>query len=305
MYRPLDKRFLYASPNFVSRYGPDLIAAWGSSNHGLYALPSGTGAGPAVWIHGLLPDYHSFRGSYGGCALPLWDRRRGATAHNLTPALLDGLAAAYGRPVTPEQAFDAIAALLSASSYTRRFAWDLEESFAQVPFPVDVNVFAEAARIGADIRAVETFAREPGQAYRSARLTGRATGVTLSVPAMARAFLSDSSGACFVPLQEDQSLRLAGVPERVWQFAVSGYRVLPRWLAARNGEALDAALQRAILDVAWRIEELLHWFDAADAVLARVLASPLRRLELGLPDPGTAPLTHLEKGADDQPDAPV
>ena len=85
-----------------------------------------------------------------------------------------------------------------------------------------------------------------------------------------------------VPLQEDQPLFIANVPERVWQFAVSGYRVLPRWLAARNGEALNAVLQRAILDVARRVEELLHWFDTADKVLAQAVAASLTRHELGL-----------------------
>lgn len=95
-------------------------------------------------------------------------------------------------------------------------------------------------------------------------------------------FLADGRGAGFVALQEDQSLRIANLSERVWQFAVSGYRVLPRWLAARNGEALDSALQRAILDIAWRIEELLHWFDAADPVLAHAIADPLTRPRLGL-----------------------
>lgn len=198
----------------------------------------------------------------------------------------------------------AIAALLSATSYTRRFAWDLEESFAHVPFPANADVFADAVRIGAEIRAVETFAREPAAAYRSPRLTGKATELTLAVP-NSDAFHSDGTGRGFVPLLADQSLRLGNLPERVWEFGVSGYRVLPRWLTARNGEALDAALQRAILDVAWRIEELLHWFDAADEVLLRAVAAPLTRLDLGLPEPGTAPLTHSEEGEDDTPEQPA
>lgn len=37
-----------------------------------------------------------------------------------------------------------------------------------------------------------------------------------------------------------------------------------------------------MLDVAWRIDELLHWFDAADPVLERALVKPLTRDELGL-----------------------
>ena len=104
-------------------------------------------------------------------------------------------------------------------------------------------------------------------------------------------------------MQEDQSLRISNLPERVWQFAVSGYRVLPRWLAARNGEALDAALQRAILDVAWRIEELLHWFDAADQVLARAIEASLSRADLGLPEPGAVQRQEVELQDDDPSDS--
>lgn len=106
--------------------------------------------------------------------------------------------------------------------------------------------------------------------------------MTLAVPPQARAFLADGRGDGTLALQPDQSLRLIHLPEPVWAFAVSGYRVLPRFLAARAGEALDAALQRAILDIAWRIEELLHWFAAADAVLEASLVSPLTRAALGV-----------------------
>ncbi|GAN77463.1 type ISP restriction/modification enzyme [Acidisphaera rubrifaciens] len=282
-YRPLDRRFLIYADRAVDRPRPALRNAWGSKNLALFVLPSGTGAGPAVWVHGLLPDYHAFRGSYGGYAFPLWDRRHGDAASNVVPALLAGLAAAYGHAVTPQEAFDAIAALLSATSYTQRFAWDLEETFARVPFPADAATFADAARIGAEIRALETFARKPAADFHSARLDGRASGVTLGA---AGTFQQDGRGSGTVALQDDQSLRLTALPQRVWEFAVSGYRVLPRWLAARRGEALDAALMRGILDVAWRIEELLHWFDAADTVLARALVAPLTCETLGLPGSG-------------------
>jgi hypothetical protein len=104
-------------------------------------------------------------------------------------------------------------------------------------------------------------------------------------------------------LQEDQSLRLAGVSRRAFEFAVSGYCVLYRWLAARNGEAIDAALQRGILDIAGRIEELLHWFDAADAVLERALVRPLTRAALGLLDPGTPEPAALQQNDDEQHDS--
>lgn len=67
----------------------------------------------------------------------------------------------------------------------------------------------------------------------------------------------------------------------MFAFGVSGYRVLYRWLAARAGEPL-AEMQRDALDLAWRLAELLHWFDLADPVLDAAVARPLSRTALGL-----------------------
>ncbi len=237
-----------------------------------------------------MPDYHSFSGR-GGYAFPLFNRSAGPNAHNLQPQLLANLSDLWGQPVEPQQAFDAITALLSATSYTSRFAWDLEEVFPHIPFPASGLVFTEAAAIGAEIRALETFARPPAMGFRSARLSGQATEGGLAVPSINRAWTEEESGTGSVQLQALGTLRLSGVPARVWRFAVSGYRVLPKWLEARNSERLDAALQRAILDIAWRIEELLHWFDAADPVLVQAIARPLTNAELGL---GPAPAAPVE-----------
>jgi hypothetical protein len=281
-YRPMDRRWLYSHPDFISREGPELGLAWGAENVCLYAMPSGTGAGPAVWVHGQKPDYHSFRGSYGGYAFPLFDRRQGPQAHNLDPALLDGLADAYAQDVSPQEVFDAIAALLSAPSYTHRFAADLEEAFPHIPFPADATVFAEAARIGAEIRGLETFARPAAGAFRTARIVGTApAGACLAIPSLSEAFVS-AGDAGRIALVAGGGLALDQVPSAAWHFAVSGYRVLYRWLAARNGEAWNATLQRGALDLVNRLTELLHWFTLADAVLVQAVATPLTRTRLGL-----------------------
>ncbi len=156
-YRPFDLRWFYNDPGLLNRPGPELQRVWGEANVALYALPGGTGAGPALWCHGLLPDYHGFRGSYGGYAFPLHDRRPEVAQTNVAQALVDGLSAAYGLAVAPEAVFDAILSLLSAPRYTLRFAEDLEDVFAHLPFPADPAVFLRAATLGAQIRAVQTF----------------------------------------------------------------------------------------------------------------------------------------------------
>jgi hypothetical protein len=237
-----------------------------------------------------MPDYHSFRGSYGGYAFPLYDRRPGHGPLNVSAGLLDNLALAYAAPVAPEAVFDAILALLSASSYTLRFAEDLEDVFPHVPFPAERRLFEAAARIGAAIRQVETFARPPDPLYLTPDLASFQTSPN---GPLARIAPGDWDGGALI-LCEDGSGQVTGIPGAVWSFAVSGYRLLPRWLAARAGLPVDHALMKEFRDIAGRINELIHRFDEADLVLQEALNHSLTREGLGL-EPAAG-------GNDDGPD---
>jgi predicted helicase len=273
-YRPLDRRYLYNHRAYGDFLRPELQEVWGVENVCLYAMPGGTGAGPAVWAHGLLPDYHAFRGR-GGYAFPLYDRRPNINAPNISAAMIESLSAAYGKPVAPEDAFDAILCLLSATSYSRRFAEDLEDVFPHVPFPARLAIFQNAVRVGREIRAVETFARELGAAYRRPNFARIATE-----PRGAVAHVDYADGA--ITLCGDGTGRITGLPESVWSFAVSGYRLVPRWLEARIGLPADLALVRDLRDICGRIAELIDLFAQADIVLEATLQETLTREALGL-----------------------
>jgi hypothetical protein len=274
IYRPLDRRWLYNDPKLVKRHGPELQSVWGANNVALYAMPFATGAGPAVWCHGLLPDYHAFSGR-GGYAFPLRDNRPGHGPFNISRALLDGLAASYGVPVSAEGAFDAMLALLSATFYTLRFAEDLEDVFPNVPFPSDHAVFLAAAELGREIRAVETFARLPHPAF----LT-RAHARVETEPDRTLDASDWSEGEFF--LCADHTGRVSGVARDIWDFSVSGYRLLPRWLDARKGLAVDHALISAMRDVVGRIAALIDLFARADRLLIQILPATLTKNALGL-----------------------
>ena len=83
----------------------------------------------------------------------------------------------------------------------------------------------------------------------------------------------------FISLQRDRSQRVADVPVRTWNFSISDFQVLYRWLAFRSertghmGVALDAAFYRDLLDMVARLNELIVQFDEADAVLREVIRS--------------------------------
>lgn len=233
-----------------------------------------TGAGPAVWCHGLLPDYHAFSGR-GGYAFPLRDNRPGHGPFNISPGLLAGLAASYGAPVSAEDAFDAMLALLSATSYTLRFAEDLEDVFPHVPFPSDRGLFLAAAELGREIRAVESFGRSPGHNFLTRAVARVQTEATEILHAT-----DWTDGELF--LCANQTGRVSGISAAIWSFSVSGYRLLPRWLTARQGLAVDHALISAMRDVVGRIAALIDLFARADTLLIQILPATLTKNALGL-----------------------
>jgi predicted helicase len=274
-YRPLDLRWYYRDMRLLNRPGPMMQRVWGSNNVGLYAMPFGTGAGPTVWCHALVPDYHAFSGR-GGYAFPLHDRRPEFDRSNVSPQLIQSLSVGYGEPVTAEEIFDAILCLLSATSYSLRFAEDLEDVFPHIPFASRREVFMDAVRVGREIRAVETFARPPSEIYRRvdfARIASEPRDMVAPVE------YSDGS----ITLCRDRSGRITGLPQTVWDFSVSGYRLLPRWLEARIGLRADLNFVRELRDICGRIAELVDLFDRADIVLAATLHETMTREALGFP----------------------
>lgn len=274
-YRPLDIRRYYHDPVFVDFLRPELQAVWSNSNVGFYTLSEGAGFGPAVWCYGCIPDNNSFRGSYGGYAFPLRDNRPGRGPFNIDPDIMAGLSVAYAAAVKAEDVFDVVLCLLSASSYTTRFAEDLEDAFPHIPFPVDRNLFSEAAAIGREIRAVETFARAPRREFLNAKI---ARVETAPSGLLAASNWSEDG----IRLCADGSGHVSQIPLAVWEFEVSGYRVVPRWLAGREGLPVDHDLLNGFRDLIGRVAELIHLFAEADLLLIRVLESTLSTHDLGL-----------------------
>jgi Type ISP C-terminal specificity domain len=215
------------------------------------------------------PDYHSFRGSYGGYAFLLWDRRPLAPPHNLNGKLLSRLSSIFGRKVEPEDAFDVILCLLSAPSYSALFAEDLEDAPPHVPFPSHESVFVQGAELGARIRTLETFARPPDGPFLTAKIRTAPSGPF----AQHRGGWKDGAFS----LCADGSGCVDKVPREVWEFAVSGYDVLPRWLKHREGMVADFGAVTAVVDLCGRIAELLHLFAKADLVLAAGISAPLSK----------------------------
>jgi len=130
-----------------------------------------------------------------------------------------------------------------------------------------------------DVATPEAFAREPGESY----LRPEFVRVTTE-PRGAVAAVEYADGA--ITLCEDGTGKITGLPQTVWNFSISGYRLVPRWLEARIGLPADLAVVTELRDICGRVAELIDLFAEADIVLEETLQATLTREALGLDPKG-------------------
>jgi hypothetical protein len=85
-----------------------------------------------------------------------------------------------------------------------------------------------------------------------------------------------------ITLCADGTGLITGIPQAIWYFSVSGYRLVPRWIESRVGLPADLNLVRELRDICSRIAELIDHFAEADIVLEVTLGETLPREALGL-----------------------
>ena len=128
---------------------------------------------------------------------------------------------------------------------------------------------------GAEIRAVETFARPPGAEF---------------LPASLCRFVTEPKGKIISPIYEDGGFELCekgvgkatGISAEVWHYSVSGYELLPRWINGRAGLEVNYPLASELRDICGRIAELIDLCAKADKIMARTLKQVLGRANIGL-----------------------
>lgn len=296
-YHSFDLQWTLDDPRVANLDRPSLRQTASARQLYLGSLLTKTvGAGPALTVSSALPDKHFFRGSFGGKdIIPLY-RDAAATAPNLT----HGVASTIGRQlgIAPPSAEDLAAyvyALLSAPAYQERFAAALETPGLRVPMTADSDLWTEAVEAGRELLWLHTYAE---------RLVDPAAGRPAHVPGVAgvgwdrpvNRLPEDMSG--IVHDAETGTLtigdgQVGGVRADVWTYAVSGMRVLPKWLGYRTRKGTGRAVSSSsaldhIRPESWADEwndELLDLIrvltvtidrqDALADLLARVCEGPL------------------------------
>lgn len=290
-YRSFDRQFLLADIRLLSRPRPLLWHA--HSNRQVYLttlLTDPVGGGPAITACASVPDRHHFRGSFGGkTTVPLW-RDAAASEANVTPGLLDALGDAYGRDVGAEGLLAYVYAVLACPAYTARFEVELEEPGPRVPITREPKLFAAAVEVGSRLLWLHTYGeRFTGEGRPAGQVPRGKARWTRPVPEDAERYPRD-----FAYDEEASELRVgegmvAPVARAVYEYDVSGLRIVQSWLgyrmperAGRSSSPLDqiqperwtAELNVGLLELLWTLEHTLTLHPKQEALLSEIVAGP-------------------------------
>ena len=187
------------------------------------------GSGPALTVTPYVPDLHHFSGRGAKNVMPMYRDPQGREP-NLPKGLLDTLGQMIGRRLEVEDLVAYVHGLLGTGAFCERFADELSEVVepAHIPITTDPALFDRAVELGRELLWYHTWG-ERFQPDGHSKLPSGSTVELATITGYPATFkyrpgeqiLQVGTGA-FGPVSED-----------VWNFQVSGLKVLPSWLGYR------------------------------------------------------------------------
>lgn len=285
-YRSFDRQWIIADRRVLDAPKEDLWRVRGPGQVFLTTLTSTKlGRGPALTATPYVPDLDHFRGSYGAKnVMPLY-RDSGGQSLNITEGLLEALSRQLGVEIAAEDLLAYVYALGGTAAFSERFADVLAEGAGPVHLPIttDADLFCQAVELGRDLLWHHTWGeRFPRPA--NPQLPEGPARVIAPIEAMPEQFA----------YAIDTQHLIVGtgifgpVSPEVWEFEVSGLRVVRSWLGYRmkNRKGRKSSPLDDIRPAQWtqsdellRLLAILHHTvqvtPTAAKLLDDILASPL------------------------------
>jgi predicted helicase len=255
----------------------------------LFSIP--LDIGPAAVACSDIPDMDCFRGSFGAKnVLPLY-RDKNCAQPNILPGLLDMLSKSYGRLVAPEDLAGYVYGILAQSEYTRRFTDELANKEVRVPLTKDKKLFSKVADFGKELIWLHTYGeRLHDAAHPAGQIPKGKAQCTKAVSDLESKYPNE-----FHYEENNKKLHVgdgvfAPVPLEVWEFEVSGLKVVQSWLGYRMRERsgkksspLDdirprvwtREFTRELLELLWVLEHTAAGYPKQKQLLEAVLDSDL------------------------------
>ena len=285
-YRSFDRQRIIADTRLGDYLRPDMWRIHGERQVYLTSLFSQPlGLGPALTSTAHLPDLDHFRGSYGAKAvIPLY-RTSDASHANILPGLLEILGSEYKRKVTPEDFLAYVYGVLAQPDFTAQFEDDLETCELRLPLTKDAALFEKVRKAGAQLLWLHTYGERfvPAQQTRGSIPPGEAKCVD-AISGYPETFCyNDNTLILRVGVG-----KFAPVAPEVYEFEVSGLKVVQSWLkyrmkkgAGRKSSPLDdirptgwtSQFTTELLELLWVLEETVKCYPEQKKLLEAVIES--------------------------------
>lgn len=288
-YRSFDRQHLIADGRLISRPRPDLWNA--HSEHQVYLsslFSQPLGAGPALTCSALIPDLHHFSGRGAKDTIPLY-RTQDTSEANILPGLFKILEGVYKREVSPQDFLAYVYGVLANPSFTANYAKELDTHQLRVPLTKDAVLFEQARSIGARLLWLHTY----GERFVPSELTAGHVppGTTKCVKAVPGS--PDDYPTEFSYDKTKQTLYAGGgefkpVREDVYEFEVSGLKVVQSWLkyrmkkgAGKKSSPLDdirperwtSRFTTELLELLWILTDTVEHYPEQAKLLEAVIDS--------------------------------
>lgn len=240
-FRTFDRQWIIPDGRLINQPNPTLWKNYSSKQIYITGLEAHSpSSGCAISFCSLVPDLDHYHGR-GGRVYPLWADAR-ARQPNVRAEALELLAMSYGAPVSPEDVFAYLAAVMAHPAFTARFAGDLVRPGLRVPLTADADLFQRAAALGREIIWLHCY----GERFADAA-AGRPRGAPRLPRAQAPTIPTEGAiPPAPEPLPEEMSydagerrLRIGkgfieNVTPAMWAYEISGKQVLRQWFSYRR-----------------------------------------------------------------------
>ncbi|GHG36003.1 hypothetical protein GCM10017784_32640 [Deinococcus indicus] len=170
-----------------------------------------------------------------------------------------------------EEVFYHTLAVLSAPAYRKEHAEYLAEDWPRVPMPTTREALQASAALGRQVAALLDPQAQPDLSGAVGRLVRAGTDEEAG-----EADLVIGQKPKYVEAREvfvlSDTLELASVPKRVWEFTLGGYPVLKNWVEYRRGRTLSLEDADWLEGVVRRVQGLLELGPQLDGIYARAKA---------------------------------
>ena len=291
-YRFLDRQFIIADRRLISFPRPSLWRAHSKQQIYFSTLTAHPlGSGPALAATSDLPDLCHFRGSFGAKdTIPLY-RVADTSKANIMPDLLEKLSTVYGRAVSPEDFAAYLYGVLAQPTFTEKYYDELESKELRVPLTKETELFNRISEIGKRLLWLHTY----GANYNPKKLqhgeipSGKARCI-LSVPSD-----EENYPEKFSYDEDTQTInvgkgKFAPVIKEVYEFDVSGLKVVQSWLGYRmkipkgrksspldyiNPTSWTTNFTKEFLELLWVLEATLAIYPEQEELFNDVISSDL------------------------------